>query len=366
MPSAASGKRAVDGRVPHKQQRVFTFSGSSAASKRIPAAVRCGKLSDKQLNRLLESWNPLIQQWKQEQADKTSLPRRLHQANEVTQREKFSSLSKEAPNFKSNGGEWKNWKANGGGDMKRQKMSTKQKQASKHEPPPGAADWWEELRDGNHEFFCRVKRNCGKAKHEQFGKVSSAWAGKVRDVLFAYAALQRRDNTGIGSWHCDGGASMLFLCISLEGERTVEIEVDADSVDDEELKKLGVVVVNGNKEQDANSKEKKKIIKFVQRKGDWYLGSPSSFWHKVRAVQKDDLVRASGKRVADTKNPVSTALILRTGVFARRLSGGREHGKPGHPDRKFSPGMVYKTKEAFEKMAPSVKNIIQHCSFNLP
>ena len=78
----------------------------------------------------------------------------------------------------------------------------------------------------------------------------------------------------------DGGPSLVFLSLTLYGERVVEIERDDGS-----------------------------RARFHVRPGDWCITSPSSFWHCVLAVP------GGGEQE-------SVTLLLRSAVLVKRRSGG--------------------------------------------
>jgi hypothetical protein len=160
------------------------------------------------------------------------------------------------------------------------------------------------------------------------------------------------------------------------GEKENEKEKENENKNVEREKKTG----KAKSQKKVKPKErKKKVIRLVQRPGDWYLSSPSCFWHRVRSVEAGDIL-AADERVDHTdvhdKNStnsanentnnltpenVCTTLILRSGVFVRRVSGGRDHG-----NGKRSRGMIYATGECFKEMTPLVSKIMKEVEFRIP
>ena len=117
-----------------------------------------------------------------------------------------------------------------------------------------------------------------------------AWDGAVEDCIFAYAGIKRtsaHDGSLVSpadadidkGFHVDGGPSLVFLSLTLYGERVVEIERDDGS-----------------------------RARFHVRPGDWCITSPSSFWHCVLAVPGGE--------------QESVTLLLRSAVLVKRRSGG--------------------------------------------
>jgi len=115
-------------------------------------------------------------------------------------------------------------------------------------------------------------------------------------------------------WHCDGGASTIFLAITLKGSRKLIIE---------------------------NNKKVRKTI--VLNEGDCYLSQTSGFWHCVSPGEFENGYSSC------------TALIFRSTVLAKRLSGGFEN-----LTTKFRSGgrHICKTKKIFENLSEKVYDAI--------
>ena len=113
---------------------------------------------------------------------------------------------------------------------------------------------------------------------------------------------------------------MIFLAITLSGERWFEIEsVDPITGDVDEVRRVHC------------------------KPGHVYLSSPACFWHRVRPVQ-----------CPQSKGPQRT-LILRSNSLKWRISGGMLNAHGGR-----SVGMVYGTGEAFSKMSAVVATAISN------
>ena len=117
-------------------------------------------------------------------------------------------------------------------------------------------------------------------------------------------------------FHVDGGPSLVFLCLTLEGERILEIETT----------------------------EGRRRIHL--RAGDWYLTSPACFWHRVLAVPAG--------------SEASTSLLLRSAVLIRRLSGGGLFKR--RPEVR-SPGWPNAARRSLEELAPQIAQIIENRPF---
>eukprot|EP00928_Gymnodinium_smaydae_P090955 TRINITY_DN74661_c0_g1_i1.p1 TRINITY_DN74661_c0_g1~~TRINITY_DN74661_c0_g1_i1.p1 ORF type:complete len:285 (-),score=31.57 TRINITY_DN74661_c0_g1_i1:262-1077(-) len=263
--------------------RVIRFKGKSSTSF-VDAALRRGRMRPGALNALKRAWEEVTEQntW---QKEKNSTHR---------QKESFFRMNESVPGKKTNGGDWR-------------KLA-----------PLAAQQAWAELAKQNSGFYQKVKK-LTRAKYSTNKGPQKAFEAKPEKALFAYAAVQRRWLKGrkVGTFHCDGGPSLIFLAITLEGERILEVE-------------------------DSNGQCKQIHL----RAGDWYLSSPACFWHRLLPVKGGE-------------SPCTT-LILRSALLTRRLSGGREA-----KDGKRSHGMPYATKACFEKLASSVADIIESTEFTV-
>mmetsp|Transcript_18662 Transcript_18662/g.52100 ORF Transcript_18662/g.52100 Transcript_18662/m.52100 type:complete len:269 (+) Transcript_18662:159-965(+) len=138
------------------------------------------------------------------------------------------------------------------------------------------------------------------------------------DALLCYAGLMRW-STGqcTDPWHVDGGPSTVFLAVTLEGDRILEVE-DADG----------------------------RRTRHHFRPGDWYFSGPSCFWHRVLPVKG--------------ASAPATTLILRSATLTKRLSGGR-----ARDDGERSVGFIYGTRECFECLAEVVANYLKKHGFRI-
>ena len=150
-------------------------------------------------------------------------------------------------------------------------------------------------------------------------KVFPVLGGRGRDSIFVLGSIKEYPaGSAEGAIHCDGGPSIIFLAITLSGERWLEIEcVDPITGDVDEVRRLHC------------------------RPGHDYLSSPACFWHRVRPVQ-----------CPQSKGPQRT-LILRSNSLKWRISGGMLNESGCR-----STGMVYGTGEAFVKMSAVVSDAI--------
>lgn len=193
------------------------------------------------------------------------------------------------------------------------------------------------LLEKNSEMLEKVDKLMDATYSSTKGPVPAFAASRAQDAIFPYMCLQRRwphqhqfsdssSSTSSSSssagipWHVDGGPSMCFMALTIEGTRTVEIE----TVD----------------HQTGETKTKR----FTFRPGDWYWSSPSCFWHRVSSICQDRRLHA----------PVSTTLLLRSAILLRRISGGRITAT----GRKTN-GMKYATKDCYCKLAPAFADIIK-------
>ena len=161
-------------------------------------------------------------------------------------------------------------------------------------PPAPARDWLEELRSSNVAWWAAGGAPSSRRPRLHRPETASAdrlaWDGAVEDCIFAYAGIKRtsaHDGSLVSpadadidkGFHVDGGPSLVFLSLTLYGERVVEIERDDGS-----------------------------RARFHVRPGDWCITSPSSFWHCVLAVPGGE--------------QESVTLLLRSAVLVKRRSGG--------------------------------------------
>ena len=141
------------------------------------------------------------------------------------------------------------------------------------------------------------------------GSSSAFVFGSIKDYPLGTAA---------SSIHCDGGPSMIFLAITLSGERWLEIEsVHPETGDIEEIKRVHCTP------------------------GHVYLSSPACFWHRVCP----DL--------SPGDKGLQRTLILRSNCLKWRLSGGSVR-----LDGSRTAGMQYGTADAFERMSEVVDRAI--------
>lgn len=186
--------------------------------------------------------------------------------------------------------------------------------------------------DKNPEMLNKVEKLMDATHSSARGPVPAFAAANAQDAVFPYMCLQRRwppephldvpvgQRLGLGiPWHVDGGPSICFMAVTLEGTRTVEVETIDERTGDIKTKK------------------------FTFRPGDWYWSSPSCFWHRVGSICKK------------SNDTVSTTLLLRSAIMLRRISGGRITAE----GRKTN-GMKYATKDCFLKLAPAFAEIIKN------
>ena len=188
--------------------------------------------------------------------------------------------------------------------------------------PDPASQFHKKFMELNNELIESIEKECKDEKFDTCGEKRPAFSfdsmGKyprqVKDCVFSIPTLQKRWGGGSKEFHVDGGPSMIFLAITIEGERILEIELD---------------------DENGNPTTKKIQIK----EGEFYLSSPSSFWHRVLPLEEIDSC---------------TTLLFRSTVLKRRISGGRE--KEG---RKRTKGMKYSTRNCFVSMANKIADIFE-------
>ena len=168
-----------------------------------------------------------------------------------------------------------------------------------------ARQWLLDLRERSQDFWEAFAPLAGETYRTNAGP-KPAWDGQPADALFGLGCIVTRlgakSEESDEGMHVDGGPSLLFLAISLSGDRIVEFE-------------------------EADGRRQRLML----REGDWYLSSPACIRHRV--------VRASDEP--------STTLLLRTAVLARRASEKR----------------VFGTKACFERLAEASAEAIQRCPF---
>ncbi|CAJ1386848.1 unnamed protein product [Effrenium voratum] len=193
--------------------------------------------------------------------------------------------------------------------------------------PPEVRSLVDEILQKNEHMLRKVEKLMGATHDSTRGPVPAFSASSARDAVFPYICLQRRwpAEANFVPWHVDGGPSVCFLALTLEGMRTVEIETFQ--------KRRGCRKGLG----------KAKTKRFTMRPGDWYWSSPSCFWHRVTSISES----------------VSTTLLLRSAIMLRRISGGRVTATG-----KKTKGMKYATKDCFCKLAPAFANIIKTTQLN--
>jgi hypothetical protein len=166
---------------------------------------------------------------------------------------------------------------------------------------PPARQWLSDLRARNRAFWNAFQAYASET-YSTNKAPAPAWSCDPADALFALGSIVRRlgAEDGAGSsagMHVDGGPSMVFLAISLAGQRIVEFEEYCGS-----------------------------RHRLLLQPGDWYVSSPACIRHRV--------LRAG--------HEPSTTLLLRTAVLARRASEKR----------------VYGTRGCFERLARATADII--------
>lgn len=196
----------------------------------------------------------------------------------------------------------------------------------KHLAPEGVRGWVGQLLDKNKDMLAKIAKFRNATHDSTQGPVPAfaVKAGKdsTRDCIFPYICVQRRwpmkDKEGTRLiWHVDGGPSICFMTITLEGSRVLEYEAW------EEKGGVGKTVVK----------------KIKLRPGDWYWSSPTCFWHRVTS--------AGGNR------GVSTSMHLRSAIMLRRISGGRVKA-----NGKKTAGMKYATRKCFLQLAAKFASLI--------
>jgi hypothetical protein len=191
--------------------------------------------------------------------------------------------------------------------------------------PEGVRAWLGQFLEKNRGILTKIAK-FSSATHDSTQGPKPAFAvsgGKncIRDSIFPYICVQRRwpmkdtDGTRL-PWHVDGGPSICFMTITLEGTRVLEFETWV------EKEGVGKAVVK----------------KMELRPGDWYWTSPTSFWHRVTSAKQQG---------------VSTSMHLRSAIMLRRISGGRVNAKG-----KKTAGMKYATKDCFVKLASKFADVI--------
>lgn len=293
---------------------LVTFEGTSGSRSLttrsvVPCAMYKASLTAAELEKIKKPWDAYMQTpaW----ADLEMVQNRP----EYKQKEAFFRMCPEVPQLASNGGDFKQL------------------------APADCHAWWAQLASKNAAFYQALEQNCAALRYDTNQGKQPAFLVKKPNFgknLFAYMTLQQREwpetkkpgpgrtssekevqserspNYVAGAWHADGGPSSIFLAVTLEGDRVLEVE-NADG----------------------------EVHQLHLKPGDFYVSQPSSFWHNVRFVE--------GKR----GGPPSLALIARSAVLKRRLSGGRTQS-----DGKRTPGMTYKTKKCFEEMSAKVRDCI--------
>ena len=287
---------------------LISFWGKSATST-VPATFYCSKVSESKLHELREIFLPMVRAkpWSKNYVD--------CKGRVYRQRQIFFRLSKEAPKRDSNGG---SWKALGSA-------------AAQH--------WWKQLQAENKVFYECLERDCRDVQYDTDEGPKNVFEVLKRDFfahnIFVYASVQERrwydqqrkksatrggvNTYDYGTWHCDGGPSTIFLAVSLDGCRSLEIE----TVD-------------------------KEVFRQRLEPGSFYVSSPSSFWHTVEPVIPD--AGHSGSQ---------TSLVVRSAVLLKRISGGRAKvNEDGQIER--TNGMIYGTRRGFEDLSKRVSDIMQN------
>ena len=286
----------------------MTFWGKSATS-RVPATFYRSKVTESKLHELRNIFLPMVQArpWSKDRVD--------YKGRVYRQREVFFRLSEKAPARDSNGASWKS-------------LGSK---AAQH--------WWKQLHVKNKVFHERLERECRDVQYHTDEGPKNVFEvlerGFFAHNIFVYASVQERrwhdqqdmksatrggGNTyDYGTWHCDGGPSTIFLAVSLDGSRSLEIETTD-----------------------------KEVLRQQLEPGSFYVSSPSSFWHTVEPV------------IPDAGQPGSqTSLIVRSAVLLRRISGGRAKvNEDGQIERTH--GMIFGTRRGFEDLSKRVSDIMQN------
>lgn len=261
-----------------ESQGLLTFTGRSVTSV-VPVALRRGQVSSSVREALraafdeVTSWQPAVE--RPGGRDYQDAFFRVHEA---------------VKGVRTNGGHW-------------QRLA-----------PKAISDFVARFLKLNRSFVDGVASYAAsRPRHRHKGKQITVLEspGSVVENLFAFAALIRCSNGASDMWHCDGGPSMIFMAISVEGGRILQFEDAVGNLQSIEL-----------------------------REGEVYVSSPSCFWHCVRPL---------GRKPSKT-------LVLRSSLLTRRYSGGR--GGFAQADRGTS-GYPMETKQAFEEAAKAVFGVMQ-------
>lgn len=256
---------------------MLTFTGRSVTSV-VPVAMRRGRISGSALKALKEAFEG-VASWGRRQERPGG---RIYQDVHFRVRSSVRAAQ-------TNGGNW--------GKLAH----------------PAVADFVRKFLRANPALVAGLRRYAAsRPTHRHKGEEVSIFENPddVADNLFAYAAMYRCTGGASDMWHCDGGPSMIFMSVSVEGGRILQVE---DAV--------------GN------------LRSLELHEGDVYLSSPSCFWHSVRPLS----------------SKTSKTLILRSSILTRRYSGGRGGYKQSD---KGTTGYPMETKAAFQEFASVAFNVL--------
>lgn len=271
----------VDRFEPMMQTRGQTsFTGRSVTSI-VPVVLRRGRISPSALRSLANAF---------ENVDAKHWKRFTKQANRPEREAHFRSRETVIPSS-TNGGSWKVL------------------------APQGVQDFISEFLQNNRQLVEGIKQlPASRQTYRHLGETRPVFEQprNISNNLFAYVQMSSFPEGASDTWHCDGGPSMVFMAVSVQGERILQIE---DAVG--------------------------KLTSIHLHEGDVYVSTPCSFWHSVKPI---------GRKPSKT-------LILRSSILKNRYSGGRNNSY--RQTDKGTTGYPMETKEAFENMAEAMSDLLR-------
>jgi len=297
-------------KVPKSRQTVIHFHAKTG-NEIVPCTLRKGRVPRALLKRLRALLDPSLQSWGRPNAATN---------NDFGSRDAYSQSGAV---LRDNGGDlcWL-----GNDRVPKTKVSAG---PYKRLAPEGVRKWVGQLLDKNQDMLTRIAEFSNVTHDSTQGPVPAfavmSGENRIRDCIFPYICIQRRwpmkDDDGTRLiWHVDGGPSVCFMSITLEGQRVLEYEVW----------------------EDVGGAGRTAVKEMTLGPGDWYWSSPACFWHRVTSARNKK------------SREVSTSMHLRSAIMLRRISGGRVKA-----DGKKTAGMKYATKDCFVKLASKFADVIR-------
>ena len=148
--------------------------------------------------------------------------------------------------------------------------------------PLALRQWFAGLPDCNPGLYDGLKEMERFANSGGSGTTQRVWEHSPTDACFSLATVKHFPQGDCTTkWRIEGGPSTFLLAIVTQGRRLLQLE-------------------------DRNGR----VYDYEQKEGDWYVSSPSCFWHRMVTIDKGE-------------KPV-TSIALQSALLTTMIQGGRQ------------------------------------------